>query len=170
MIKISSSQGRFDKTCLSVVFRPSHPKDRNARATPMGGAYRATLGRPARGYDGWDRSYWTVLGIMPLPSGRNPIAVSPFCAGWPIMGPDHGAVDHLQRTWHGPNLVRGIHDLFAWSGTCPATELAINARPLRDLFRQVPLWCASPGDPEDPIANKPMRGRLASVRGACSPG
>ena len=50
-------------TFLSALFCPSHPQDGNARAAPMGGAYRATLDPLARGEDGPDRSYCTALGM-----------------------------------------------------------------------------------------------------------
>ena len=39
-------------TFLSVVFYASQSQNGNAPTAPMGGAYRATLGRLARGEDG----------------------------------------------------------------------------------------------------------------------
>jgi hypothetical protein len=85
-----------------------------------------------------------------------------------MMGPDHGAVDHLQGVWHGPALVQGLHDLLPETRQRPAPELAVDARALVKLFRQIAPWRAGPGDPEYPLKNKPVVGRFASVRGAGS--
>ncbi len=40
---------------------------------------------------------------------------------------DHGAVDHLQGAWHGPALVKGIHDVLPEAYQRPAPELSVNA-------------------------------------------
>ena len=83
-----------------------------------------------------------------------------------MMGPDHGAVDHLRGAWHSPAFVQGLHDLLPESRQHPAPELAVDARPLAKLFRQIALWRAGPGNPEYPIKNKPVVGGFASVRRA----
>lgn len=82
------------------------------------------------------------------------------------MGPDHGAVDHLKGVWHGPALVQSVHDLLPEPRQRPAPELAVDARPLAKLFRQIGPWRAVPSNPENPIKNKAMVGGLASVPGA----
>lgn len=83
-----------------------------------------------------------------------------------MVGADHGAVDNLQNIRHGSALVQGVHDLVPQPGQCPATELAIDARPLSKLFRQIPPWSASSSDPENPVKDKSVVDRLAPVWGA----
>ena len=54
-----------------------------------------------------------------------------------MMGADHGAVDHLQGRWNHPALVQGLQYPFPQPGQGPAPELAVDGRPLAELFRQV---------------------------------
>jgi hypothetical protein len=83
-----------------------------------------------------------------------------------MMGANHGAVDHLEGIRHQPALVQGFHDLLPQPCQRPAPELAVDARPLAELFWQVTPWRAGARDPENPIQNKAMVGGFAPVRGA----
>lgn len=83
-----------------------------------------------------------------------------------MMGPDHGAIDHLQSVWHGPALIQGVHDLLPEPRQRPASELSLDARLLAKLFRQIAPRRACPGNPECPIKNDPVVGRFMSVLGA----
>ena len=83
-----------------------------------------------------------------------------------MMGANHGAVDHLQGVGDHPGLVQRIHDLLPQPGQGPTSELAVNARPFAELFRQVTPRRARPGYPENTIKNKTMVRGFASVWGA----
>lgn len=99
-------------------------------------------------------------------SGRNPVAAYSFSARCLMMGPDHGAVYHLKGVWHGPALVQGVQDILPEPRQRPAPELAVDARPLAKLFRQIAPWRTGSGNPENPIKNTAVVGGFASVRGA----
>ncbi len=81
-----------------------------------------------------------------------------------VVGPDHGAVDHLELVGRELRVVQGIQDVFPQPGERPAPELPIDGGPLAKLLWQVPLGRAGPRDPENTIHNKPMVRRLAPVR------
>ena len=81
-----------------------------------------------------------------------------------MMGADHGAVDHLQFVWRNPRMVQRVQDVLPKSGQGPAPELAVDRRPLIEFFRQVTPPRSRPGNPENPIQNKTVIGRLAPVR------
>ncbi len=59
-------------------------------------------------------------------NGRDPLSESPFSARCLMMGPDHGAVDHLTRVRDQPAFVQRLEDLLPQTGKCPAEELAID--------------------------------------------
>jgi hypothetical protein len=80
------------------------------------------------------------------------------------MGADHGAVDHLQGRWNHPALVQGLQYPFPQPGQGPAPELAVDRRPLAELFRQVTPRRTCAGYPENPIQNKTMVHGFAPVR------
>ena len=81
-----------------------------------------------------------------------------------VVGPDHGAVDHLELVGRKLRVVQGIQDVFPQPGERPAPELPIDGGPLAKLLWQVPPGRAGPRDPENTIHNKPMVRRLAPVR------
>ena len=81
-----------------------------------------------------------------------------------MMGTDHGAVDHLQLVWRNPRVVQRVEDILPQSGQGPAAELAVDRRPLAELFGQVAPRRTGSCDPEYTIQNKTMIRRLPPVR------
>ena len=81
-----------------------------------------------------------------------------------MVGADHGAVDHLDAAWRCAAIVERIEHQLPKSGQGPASKLAIHARPLAELFRQIAPGSARAGDPENTIKNTSMiRGRAAAL-------
>ena len=76
---------------------------------------------------------------------------------------DHGAVDHLDAVWRCAAIVEGIEHQFPKSGQGPAPELAIHARPLAELFRQITPGSTGSSNPENAIKNKAVVGGRATA-------
>ena len=76
---------------------------------------------------------------------------------------DHGAVDHLDAVWRCAAIVEGIEHQFPKSGQGPAPELAIHARPLAELFRQITPGSTGSSNPENAIENKAVVGGRATA-------
>ena len=96
-------------------------------------------------------------------NGQNPVFESPFCARCQVVRADHGAVDHLDAVWRCTAIVEGIEHQFPKSGQGPAPELAIHARPLAELFRQITPGSTGSSNPENAIENKAVVGGRATA-------
>jgi hypothetical protein len=93
-----------------------------------------------------------------------------------VMGPDHGAVDHLELVGRDPRVVQSVQHVLPQPRQGPAAELTVDRRPLAELLREIPPWRASPCSawprtgggsrltPENPIQNKAMICGFAPVR------
>ena len=73
-----------------------------------------------------------------------------------MVRPDYCAVDHLQTGVAAATVVEGFEQQLPQAGQRPAPELAVNRRPLAEMFVQVAPGNACSRNPENPIENKPM--------------
>jgi hypothetical protein len=73
-----------------------------------------------------------------------------------MVCPDYCAVDHLQAGIATATVVEGFEQQLPQTGQRPAPELAINRRPLAEMFVQVAPGNTSARNPENPIQNKAM--------------
>jgi hypothetical protein len=81
-----------------------------------------------------------------------------------MMRPDHCAVDHLQLVRRNSSMVESVQDVLPQPCQRPAAELAVDRRPLAELFGQVTPSCTSSRNPEYAIQNKTMIRRSTPVR------
>src|SRR5690606_24385907 len=70
---------------------------------------------------------------------------------------------HLDAVWRCAAIVEGIEHQFPKSGQGPAPELAIHARPLAELFRQITPGSTGSSNPENAIENKAVVGGRATA-------
>ena len=82
-----------------------------------------------------------------------------------MMGANHGAFDQLQSMRDRAAFIQGIYDLLPEPRQRPTPELAVDASPLAELFRQIAPGKARARDPENPTENRVVVGRFVSVRG-----
>ncbi len=86
-------------------------------------------------------------------NGQNLVFESPFCARRLMVSADDRAVDHLNLIRHRFAFVQRIQDQVPKARDGPASELAINARPFAELFRQIAPLRAGARNPENPVQN-----------------
>ena len=73
-----------------------------------------------------------------------------------MVRPDDSAVDHLQAGLAFATVIAGFKDKVPETRQRPAPELAVDRRPFPKTIRQVAPGNASPGNPENPVQNKPV--------------
>lgn len=77
-----------------------------------------------------------------------------------MVGPDHGAVDHLELVGFELRMVQGSLDVLPEPGERPAPKLATDRRPFAELFGRISSGLPSPRDPKNAKNNKPMVRRV----------
>ncbi len=71
------------------------------------------------------------------------------------MGPDYGAVDHLDLLRYRLAFIERIEDQYPQPGQRPPPELAIDTRPFTELLWKVTPLGAGSGYPEYAVENQP---------------
>jgi hypothetical protein len=102
--------------------------------------------------------------IVKLPFARpRPQHGSPSRVGWTALNPDYCAVDHLQTWVATATFIEGFERQLPQARQRPAHRLAVNGRPLIEMFVKITSSNIGPRDPENPIKNKATIPRLSPV-------